>query len=397
MPIRNNKITPIKKHTNKKSSIAKALEESQPIESQLKKEPKKQPKKIQPLRNPVSKLIQAKNDLEIESATIDSILKQENDKETIKIEQAVTKAKKDVINEEQILNTWDFPNDLEDIPYFDLSCTYEATGYRPIDKTHGLSFNPEWFTEARDNKIKTGFYCQFVPGTKLYNQFWDKEYKRCRDGMTVNGYTITGPHYFFLNYCKVDANNTTKAGTGQEHIFPQFRVYQYEFFHYYELCRIYGYNCAMLKNRSCGFSQIISAIVACTFICYSHSTSIITANLLQYVTKTMSKVTDVINFQNTCRESAFKRPMQVKNDALNKRASYLTKIDGQYVEVGPMSLIEGIVADDSKKVRGDRADLVIYEEAGSNPILVPSVIKGEELITVGGIRRGLAVIGGTGR
>ena len=126
MPIRTDRITPIKKHTNKKSSIAKALEESQSIESQHKKEHKKQPKKIQPLRNSISKLIQAKNDLEIESATINSILKQENNKETIKIEQAVTKAKKDVINEEQILNTWDFPNDLENIPYFDLSCTYEA-------------------------------------------------------------------------------------------------------------------------------------------------------------------------------------------------------------------------------------------------------------------------------
>ena len=386
MPIKNNKITPIKKYTTSKSKLTKLLlEDSQ-----------EKPKKIQPLRSPVSKLAQAKNDLEIESATIDSIIKQESNKENKKIEQAITKAKKDVINEEQILSTWDFPKDLENIPYFDVNCTYEASGYRPIDKTHGLNFNPDWFTETRDNKIKTGYYCQFVPGTKLYNQFWDKEYRRCRDGMTVNGYTITGPHYFFLNYCKVDAIGDTKAGTGQEHIFPQFRVYQYEFFHYYELCRVYGYNCAMLKNRSCGFSQIISAIAACTFICYSHSTIIITANLLQYVIKTMSKVTDVINFQNSCRESAFKRPMQVKNDQLNKRASYLTKIDGQYVEVGPMSMIEGIVADDSKKVRGDRADLVIYEEAGSNPILVPSVIKGEELITVGGIRRGIAVIGGTG-
>ena len=134
MPIRNDRITPIKKHTIKKSSIVKALEESQ-----LKTEPKKQPKKIQPLRSPISKLIQAKNDLEIESATIDSIIKQESNKATTKIEQAVTKAKKDVINEEQILSTWDFPKDLENIPYFDLSCTYEASGYRPIDKTHGLN------------------------------------------------------------------------------------------------------------------------------------------------------------------------------------------------------------------------------------------------------------------
>ena len=225
MPIKNNKITPIKKHTTSKSKLTKLLlEDSQ-----------EKPKKIQPLRSPVSKLAQAKNDLEIESATIDSIIKQESNKENKKIEQAITKAKKDVINEEQILSTWDFPKDLENIPYFDVNCTYEASGYRPIDKTHGLNFNPDWFTETRDNKIKTGYYCQFVPGTKLYNQFWDKEYRRCRDGMTVNGYTITGPHYFFLNYCKVDAIGDTKAGTGQEHIFPQFRVYQYEFFHYYEL------------------------------------------------------------------------------------------------------------------------------------------------------------------
>ena len=102
MPIKNNKITPIKKHTTSKSKLTKLLlEDSQ-----------EKPKKIQPLRSPVSKLAQAKNDLEIESATIDSIIKQESNKENKKIEQAITKAKKDVINEEQILSTWDFPKDL---------------------------------------------------------------------------------------------------------------------------------------------------------------------------------------------------------------------------------------------------------------------------------------------
>ena len=127
MPIKNNKITPIKKHTTSKSKLTKLLlEDSQ-----------EKPKKIQPLRSSVSKLAQAKNDLEIESATIDSIIKQESNKENKKIEQAITKAKKDVINEEQILSTWDFPKDLENIPYFDVNCTYEASGYRPINKTHG--------------------------------------------------------------------------------------------------------------------------------------------------------------------------------------------------------------------------------------------------------------------
>jgi hypothetical protein len=61
-----------------------------------------------------------------------------------------------------------------------------------------------------------------------------------------------------------------------------------------------------------------------------------------------------------------------------------------------MSLIEGIVADKSSKVRGDRANIVLYEEAGSNPTLEESVIKGEELVNPGGNKIGISIIGGTG-
>jgi hypothetical protein len=39
-----------------------------------------------------------------------------------------------------------------------------------------------------------------------------------------------------------------------------------------------------------------------------------------------------------------------------------------------MSQIEGIVADKPSKVRGDRAELVVYEEGGSNPVLSTSFI-----------------------
>ena len=35
-----------------------------------------------------------------------------------------------------------------------------------------------------------------------------------------------------------------------------------------------------------------------------------------------------------------------------------------------MSEIEGIVADDPNKIRGDRVERLIYEEAGSQPKLI---------------------------
>lgn len=43
---------------------------------------------------------------------------------------------------------WDVPKEAP-IPYFDPELSYELTGYKPINKTKGLDFNPEWFIEVR--------------------------------------------------------------------------------------------------------------------------------------------------------------------------------------------------------------------------------------------------------
>ena len=137
------------------------------------------------------------------------------------------------------------------IEYFDKRLSYEITGYRPITETQGLDFNPEWFTEARDTYLKTEHYCSFYPGSKFYRDFWNEEYNKCRNGVTINGYTITGFNYYFLNYYQLPNTEQEKAGDSRSIIFPKFFVYQYEFFHYFELCRVLRKNIAIMKNRGC--------------------------------------------------------------------------------------------------------------------------------------------------
>ena len=110
----------------------------------------------------------------------------------------------------------------------------------------------------------------------------------------------------------------------------------------------------------------------------------------------MSKVVSALDYLNDNTDGGFFKLRQVKNDALTKKASYYKYVNGQKVETGFMSLVEGIVADDSRKIRGDRANIVLYEEAGSNPKLESSVIKGEELVNPGGNKIGISIIGGTG-
>jgi len=61
-----------------------------------------------------------------------------------------------------------------------------------------------------------------------------------------------------------------------------------------------------------------------------------------------------------------------------------------------MSQVEGIVADKDSKIRGNRTDLIILEEAGSNPIFTKSFVKAEALTTLGGNKIGIIMAGGTG-
>jgi hypothetical protein len=99
---------------------------------------------------------------------------------------------------------WDVPKDTP-VEFFDANLSYELTGYRPITETQGLDFDPSWFTEARDTFKRTGHYCSYRFKSKPYNDFWKEQYERCKNGYTVNGYTITGDNYFFLNFYTLPA------------------------------------------------------------------------------------------------------------------------------------------------------------------------------------------------
>ena len=135
------------------------------------------------------------------------------------------------------------------IEHFDKRLSYELTGYKPITETQGLDFDPSWFTKARDTKIETGHYTSYYFGSKAYRDFWNEEYRRCREGMTVNGYTIPGTYYYFLNYYQLPQTEVNKLGTSRQDIFPEFYTVQYEFFHYFELCKVLKKDCILFKSR----------------------------------------------------------------------------------------------------------------------------------------------------
>lgn len=291
---------------------------------------------------------------------------------------------------------WDVTKD-QHISYFDANLSYELTGYKPLTTTKGLDFRPEWFTETRDKFKRTNHYCQYPRGTKAFNEFWDEQYRRCRNGYTVNGYTVTGDHYFFLNFYQLDIlTDTEKAGGGRRRDFPNFFAEQYKYFHYLEMCKQLRKNCVMMKARGVGFSEMDASLVANSYNCRRNTTNVVAAYDNNYLEKTLNKIWDALAFLNDKTDGGFFKLRQVKDTDLLKRASVYKIIDGQKVETGWMSQIQGINADKPRKIRGDRTDLLFYEEGGSWPNSLKAFQQGDALVGIQGAKFGIKIIGGTG-
>ncbi len=290
---------------------------------------------------------------------------------------------------------WDFSIN-DPIYFFDTNCSYELTGYKPITKDKGLDFNPEWFCEPRNTFLSTGHYTQYRKGTKAYKDYWTDQYRKCRWGMTCNGYTITGDNYFFLNFFQLmDLDNTDKAGGGRSYIFPAFYAGQYEMFHYIELCRKLRLNACIMKSREVGYSEILSAINANSYNSIPNTINIISAFNSDHLTNTLSKVWNCLSFINDYTEGGFFRLRQVIDNADHKKASFYKTVNGQKVECGWMSQIIGIVADKPNKIRGYRTDLLVFEEAGSWRGLLRAYVQSTALVGPPGKAWGLRLVGGT--
>ena len=291
---------------------------------------------------------------------------------------------------------WDVPKEAP-ILFFDPELSYELTGYKPINKTKGLDFDPNWFTEARETYEKTGKYCAYLPGSKKFREFWKEQYKRCKYGMTVNGYTITGFHYFFLNYYTLPlVTKVQEAGKGRPEGFPSFTVAQYIWFHYLALCCKLLKNAALMKARGIGFSEINAAMAAAEFTIIRESNTVITCHDEGKLRKTLKKAWHALAFLDKNTQGGMSKNKQIKNTDLEKTSGAYIMDHGTKIPTGWQSTILGIVADDPQKIRGDRADFLLYDEAGSWPGLETAVTQGEALVEIGGVRFGVMVFGGTG-
>ena len=236
--------------------------------------------------------------------------------------------------------------------------------------------NSNKFREPAITFEQTGQYCKYSVGTSEYYQYWDEQKRRCIEGYTAeDGDWISGYNYFYLNFCPINrsVNKKIKDRYGKEKIvavqevaFPDFWDYDYYYFSTIQDAQDEGKHLCVLKSRRKGYSYKGGSMLCRNYYLIPNSKSYVYASNKQYLTDDgiLTKSWDYMDFID--KNTAWGKKRSV-NTSMRKRSGFYTKDEfGNEVEMGYKSEIIGVTLKDNPDVvRGKKANLILFEEAGS--------------------------------
>lgn len=280
---------------------------------------------------------------------------------------------------------------------------------RRFKNTHLLTLDAQRF-------LKTGKYTDATKGTPSYKLYWDEQKRRCKEGYSTKDIKITGPHYFYLNFCPIkklqfdEKGRPTKTVAGFS--FPDFYDGDYEFFWMQEIARNgieekefkklsllsepKSYDgqkhLIVAKARRKGYSYKTASLGVHQYTFYPKSLTLFLASDKKYLTGDgiMTKAISYCDFLNA--NTAFK-----KSRSINTKEHIQAGFIEDEVMKGSMSQIMAIsMSDDPDKARGKDASLIIYEEAGTFSNLESSYNATRPSVEAGAYITGQMIVFGTG-
>lgn len=282
-----------------------------------------------------------------------------------------------------------------------------------IDQVHNIrdlqiippGFDTDVFRKPAIKFQKDKNYVDFPVGSGRWLEYWNQEKQYCLDGIEVNGVSITGFHYFYLNYCpikklvkeEVIVRGEKRIKKYKKLAFPDFYDYDKYYFDTVENAQLAGEHLVVLKARRKGYSFKAGSMLMRNFYLKPASMGYVIAAEKRFLTEdgTLSKAWSMMDHLD--QHTAWHKHRQAKDTMMHKRASYYENVGGIQVEVGYKSEILGVtIKNDAQKIRGISADLIFFEEAGKNPNLVEAWMVAESSMSVGIDVFGLMIAFGTG-
>lgn len=306
-----------------------------------------------------------------------------------------------------------------------------------IRNPEGIWINSNVFREEAIHHNKYGYYCPDPWGSPAWIDYWQTQLDRCTHGYKVGGVEITGDHYFYMNFCKIEAIEIISENVAEKkEKFPAFWDGDYNYYWALKIARygmqkkvpsinpgepdVYipdleklnslqlslqpntefldgGYNMIVGKARRKGYSYKNGAICANTYNTVRNSLTIIGAftKAALYPEGTMGMASNYLEFLN--KETGWAKAREYVNKVDHKRASFQKVIDGIPIESGYKSDIMAITfMDNPDAARGKDARYVLLEEAGAFPNLEAAYKATQPGLMAGKFATGQIIIFGTG-
>lgn len=262
--------------------------------------------------------------------------------------------------------------------------------------------NTREFSRDAQHFIKHGHYIDAPAGTPEYYDYWDEQRERCLEGYTIGDTTITGYHYFYLNFSQIlrvdDKAMESVEATSAEKLqtFPAFWDGDYHFFNAVDKARKIGRHLVVVKARGKGFSYKTGSMLARNFHLKRRSKNYGMAYEKEFLTKDglLTKAHDNSSFIDN--HTAWFQP-QIKSLDMHRMSGYYQIVEGQRKTKGTLNQLIGItLKDDPDRARGKRGELALFEEAGKLPGLLKAWQVCRPSYEQGPFTTGLMIAFGTG-
>lgn len=240
--------------------------------------------------------------------------------------------------------------------------------------------NSSKFRQAALFFEKHNCYTLAPVGTTDYIKYWDTETERCLNGYTApDGDSITGYHYFYLNYSPImklqevqykDRNGDIRTRRERIFGFPRFWDYDYYYFNAIEEAELQGKHMATLKCRQRGYSFKGASMLVRNYELIKGSKNFAVASEQKFLVGDglLTKAWQIMDFVD--RYTAWSK-QRLTSTRLERVSGYkITDEFGKQTEQGYLSSITGItLKNDPERLRGTRGKLVLFEEGGKFPNL----------------------------
>lgn len=280
---------------------------------------------------------------------------------------------------------------------------------RRFKNTHLLTLDAQRF-------LKTGKYTDYTEGTPAWKDYWTEQKKRCIEGYSTKDISITGPHYFYLNFCPIKKVQFDSKGRATKTVagfsFPDFYDGDYEFFWLQEIAKngidlksfkklklisepndLNGSkHLIVTKARRKGYSYKNASLGVHQYSFYPKSLTLFLAHDKKYLTGD-GIMTKAISYCDFLLEYTPFGKHRLQNTKEHIESGYIE--DG--ISKGFRSQIMAIsMSDDPDKARGKDASLIIFEEAGAFSNLEDTLNATRPSVEAGSYVTGQIIVFGTG-